>query len=227
MGVYEQPGVYPVQIRVQGTLGIERVDRGAIIIRYLHRLFPWLVRRSTGSDWRPARTYEYDFTMTAQATIVAKDKAERVALTSSPESDQTMRAAFSSASSHNCVAQYATDSGERWIRGCGQITYKNLPTAVAFTVAVELPDGRRIEETTVGSRGFSARAGDSGIFTVYPSEFIRWEQPGGYDATVVLTPAPDRAYQDPAIKTLWDGTLRFPISFKIDANPPRGWPPQP
>jgi hypothetical protein len=227
LGVHQQPGTYPAQIHVQGTLGIERAGGGAVIVRYLHRILPWLVPRSTRGGWRPARTYEYDLTVATEVTIVAKDRAEQVAVTSSPDLDQAMRAAFSSASSRNCIAQYSTPSGDRWIRGFGQITYQNLPTAVAFKVAVDLPDGHRIEETTTGPKQVSARAGDSGVFTVYPSEFIRLEQPGRYDATLILTPAPDYAYRDPAIKTVWNGTLELPISFKIDANAPPGGPPPP
>ncbi len=41
------------------------------------------------------------------------------------------------------------------------------------------------------------------------------EEPGDYSATLILRPDPKYAYEDPAIKTLWNGTLEFPISFFV------------
>ena len=40
--------------------------------------------------------------------------------------------------------------------------------------------------------------------------------PGEYKAAVVLRPDPNHAYEDPAIKEIWGGTLEFPITFAID-----------
>lgn len=227
LGAYEQPGTYAVRLRVQGTLGIERAGGGAVIAEYLHRILPGPISSSMDWGWSSARTYKYDFTLTTRVTIVAEDKAERVELTSSPQLDATMRAAFSSASRRGPVALYSTASGDRWVRGSSQIAYRSLPAAMAFKVAIRLPDGRTIEGNGSGSNRFSAGAGESGVVTVSPTDATQLEQPGTYEAKILLTPDPDWAYRNPRIKTLWNGTLEFPLSFHVDANAPPGWPLQP
>jgi len=39
--------------------------------------------------------------------------------------------------------------------------------------------------------------------------------PGDYEGTCVLRPDPNFAYDDPAIKEIWNGTLEFPMSFSL------------
>jgi hypothetical protein len=41
------------------------------------------------------------------------------------------------------------------------------------------------------------------------------QEPGDYAGTLVLSPDPNYAYEDPAIKAIWNGTLEFPISFSV------------
>ncbi|MBP7052998.1 MAG: hypothetical protein KBE65_18490 [Phycisphaerae bacterium] len=218
-GAYEQPGVYPVSIHIRWGMGIERADRLGAIINRLRLALPQL--RLLPSGWTSARTYECDFTTTTEIEVVAKDEAEQVQVTSSPDLDKAMKARFAVARP-SPMMQYSTGSGNRWIRGPGQLTYTDLPAAAAFGVVLRLSDGREI--ATAGTH--VARAGDSGVVNI-PLWDLKLEQPGRYEATLVLTPAPDAAYRDPAIKVVWNGTLEFPISFRIDANAPPGWPPQP
>jgi hypothetical protein len=154
---------------------------------------------------------------------VAEDEAERIELASSPELDQAMRTVFSASPQRGIVTQFATPSGDRWIRwrkSTGQITYKELPAAVAFDVVLRLPDGREFEGTATQRPQFCARAGSSGVFTPSASGLSWPEQPGRYDATLVLKPNLDLAYRDPRIKILWNGTLELPISFEIYTNGP-------
>ena len=39
--------------------------------------------------------------------------------------------------------------------------------------------------------------------------------PMSITGTLVLRPDPDYAYEDPAIKSIWNGTLEFPISSSV------------
>ena len=43
--------------------------------------------------------------------------------------------------------------------------------------------------------------------------------PRQYEATIVLRADPNIAYNDPAIKAIWGGTLEFPISFSVYEEP--------
>ena len=44
--------------------------------------------------------------------------------------------------------------------------------------------------------------------------------PGEYEATFVLRPDPNYAYDDPTIKEMWGGTLEFPMSFSLYEDTP-------
>jgi hypothetical protein len=44
------------------------------------------------------------------------------------------------------------------------------------------------------------------------------DEPNTYTGSIVLRADPNRAYEDPAIKTIWDGELEFPVSFSVLAE---------
>jgi hypothetical protein len=210
---HTQPGTYPIELRIQCSLGIERASRATTVLGYLHDGLPWLIPKP--ATWQPGRTYECDFTVSSEVNVVGED-AEEIELISSPEVDQAMRAAFSAR--HIAIETgFSTPAGERWVRGSAEISYESLPLAAAFSVTLRLPEGREIPARGTWPSTLSARAGSSGSFTVDPSSLIV-EAPGRYRATLVLVPDPNLAYRDPTIKAIWNGMLEFPISFIIDAN---------
>jgi hypothetical protein len=213
---YTQPGAYPVKLRIQCSMGIERTSRLTTALGYLHDGVPWLIPEPAA--WQPARTYKCDFTVSSEVQVVDHD-AEKVELVSSPELDQAMRAAFSAGHS-SMETMLSTPAGPRWVRGSALIHYENIPLAAAFRVILRLPDGREIPQYGVWPREFSARAGSSGSFQTDPSG-LTIEAPGRHKATLILVPDPNLAYKDPTIKAIWNGTLEFPISFFIDVNEPR------
>jgi hypothetical protein len=215
-GLCTQPGTYPVELRLQCSLGIERASRAMTVLSFLHDGLPWLI--PDPAAWQPSRTYECDFTVSSEVVVVEAKDAEKVELVSSPELDRAMRAAFS-ARYVGVETGFSTPAGERWVRGSSQISYENIPLAIAFSVVLRLPDGREIPQCGLWPIYFSARAGTSGDFKVDPSNFIV-ETPGRHKAKLVLVPDPNLAYKDPTIKAIWNGTLEFPVSFSIDANQP-------
>jgi hypothetical protein len=210
-----QPGTYPVELRLQYSLGIECGSRMTTVLDYLHDGLPWLIPES--GTWRPGRTYECDVTVSSEV-IVGGDDAEEIGLISSPELDQAMRAAFSTRYI-GMETGISTPAGMRWVRGSAQISYENIPLAVAFRVALRLPDGRETPVHSLWPSTLSARAGSSGSLTIDPSSLVV-ETPGRYNATLVLAPDPGLAYTDVAIKSIWNGTLELPIRFTVDANAP-------
>jgi len=210
-----QPGTYPLELRLQYSLGIERASRATTVLSYLHDGFPWLIPEP--ATWQPGRTYECDVTVSSEV-IIAGDDAEKIELISSPELDQAMRAAFSGRYI-GMETGFSTPAGQRWVRGSAQVSYENIPVAAAFRIALRLPEGREIPVRGTWPQALSARAGSSGSLTIDPSSLVI-ETPGQYKATLVLVPDPDLAYTDVAIKSIWNGTLEFPIRFTIDANAP-------
>lgn len=213
---YTQPGTYPLELRIQCSVGIERASKGTTLLYHLHDGLPWLIPEP--AMWQPGRIYDCDFTISGQTIVIADGEVEKVGLTSSPELDRAMRAAFSARHIY-IESSVSTSIGERRVLGATQIVYKDIPLAGAFTITLRLPDGRDLPQPGSWPKEFSARAGRSGKFTVYPSNFAL-DMPGRYKGTVVLVPDPDLAYRDVAIKSIWNGTLEFPISFTIDANAP-------
>jgi hypothetical protein len=159
-------------------------------------------------------TYQCGFVTPFDVNIVEKDQAERLELITDPQTDQTVRAGVTAAAS-NHRAIYETPAGRRGYRGSADVTFKTLPVAVAFELSLRLPDGRELPAGTKRQpQHFRLRAGDFGALLVDVGSFGLTE-PGEYAGTLVLRPDPDHAYENPAIKSIWNGTLEFPISFFI------------
>jgi hypothetical protein len=125
-----------------------------------------------------------------------------------------MRAAFRDIS--------ATRSGKvprRWSHAISRSTvyirYENIPAAVGFEPVLCLDDGREIPSEGRASRRLRARAGESGMFIVSPWILVS-EESGPFRGVLELRADPEAAYEDPAIKAIWGGTLAFPITFSVD-----------
>jgi hypothetical protein len=52
------------------------------------------------------------------------------------------------------------------------------------------------------------------VFTVSPWVLVS-DESGIFTGALELRADPEAAYEDPAIKAIWDGELRFPISFSV------------
>ncbi len=212
-----EPGTYQAQIRAECRImhPVDHPTRPTLWDRphaQLQRRFPALFRpRPWVSD---ELTYECRFATPFDLNIVEKNRAERLELIADPQTDQTMRAAIAAVPS-KLRGSYETVAGRHGYRGSPQVMFKNPPVAVAFELSLRLPDGR---ELPTGSKRqpqhFRLRAGDFGGFVVDVGSFGLTE-PDEYVGTLVLKPDPDYAYEDPAIKSIWNGTLEVPISFFI------------
>ncbi len=210
-----EPGIYHARIhttcKVINTAGRKFTLWDRLSIR-LRRTF-----------WRPpaARvpvssptTYECRFSVSFDLNIVEKDQAERLELIADPQTDGIMRAAIVTETSDRHGA-YGTAAGRRGHRGSASVTFKTLPIAAAFELSLRLADGRELPAgANRQPQRIRVRAGKSGSFVVNVGSFGITE-PGDYAGTLVLRSDSNYAYEDPAIKTLWNGTLEFPISFVV------------
>ena len=211
-------GVYPIELRQEYKVNLgDRQHRwswrpfGGPFPRCLLPRRRTIVRRFVSSKvW----DYKYVITVRAEVVMVEAEDAEKVALVSSGELDEGMRAAFWDIS--------ATRSGRvprRWghaiSRSTVYIRYENIPAAVGFEPVLCLDDGREIPSEGRASRRLRARAGESGVFIVSPWILVS-DESGTFTGSLVLRADPEAAYEDPAIKEIWGGTLTFPITFSAD-----------
>jgi len=159
-------------------------------------------------------TYGCQFVVPVDLNIVEKDQAERLERIADPQTDKTMRTAIAIETSDR-HGVYGTPVGRRGHRGSTNVTLQTLPVAAAFALSLRLADGRELPSGPHPQpQRIRVRAGRSGGFAVNVGSFGITE-PGDYAGTLVLRPDPNYAYEDPAIKTLWNGTLEFPISFAV------------
>jgi len=203
--IYSQPGTYPLEIRVQCALGIERSNR-------LGDLVAWCMRRvggSLGAMWQPAQTYNCDFTLRTEIVVAAQEEAETVEMVSNPDLDRAVRKAFlmDGPGANSASLALAPGSGITPLACC--INYQNLPIAVSFQCVRRLPDGREVPFPGWYPEQFRAPAGSSGSFFV-DLQIIKPPPKGDSLGTIVLKPDRELAYMDPTFKTIWNGTLEFP-----------------
>ena len=210
---FPQAGTYPLEIRFQYALGIERANR-------LWGLFAWLLRRvgvAPGAGWQPARTYDCDFTVRTEVVVAPQEEAETVELVANPDLDRAVRRAFLMDSPDANSASSPSAAGPQMTPSVFYIHYRNLPIAVSFECVRRLPDGREIPFPGWYPEQFRAPAGSSGSFFV-DLQLIRPSRGGESLGTIVLKPDRELAYRDPTIKAIWNGTLEFPI--QSTAAPP-------
>ncbi len=214
-----KPGIHPAEIYIACKIvtvpGRRRTfwDRLSMTPRRLLGRPPAMrMVASTGP------TYECQLAVPFDLSIVEKDQAEQLELVADPQAGEIMRAAIAIETSDRHGA-YGTPAGPRGHRGSMSVTFKTLPVAAAFELSLRLADGRELPSgTNRQPQRIRVRAGSSGTFMVDVGSFGITE-PGDYAGTLVLRSDPNYAYEDPAIKTLWNGTLEFPIAFMVYVQP--------
>lgn len=217
-----RPGVYHTTIRYKLTLTYRR--------RYLSlgaRVRAWIMRRILGRRARVSPVargsmYACTFGVPVEITVAAADEAEQLVLLADATLDEAMRGAVTYGTSDR-HGVYETPSGRRGYRQSTGVALEELPVAIAFELSLRLNDGRDLPRSGAGPpQRIRYRAGSSGVFDVDIGRF-GLETPGEYTGVLRLTADPDYAYEDPAIKAIWNGTLEFPISFFVYEKPrPKG-----
>jgi hypothetical protein len=221
-GLPAEPGVYHGEIRTTCKIINTTIRRPTLWDRFYGTL-----RRRLGRLPAPRGpvsvepTYECRFAVPFDLNVVEADRAERVERIADPQTDGAMRAAIATLTSEQ-RGVYETAVGRRYHHGCTYLTFATLPLAVALELSLRLTDGRELPAGVNSQhQRLRVRAGTSGIFLAEVGSFGLTE-PGEYNGTLVLTPDPDYAYEDPAIKSIWNGTLELPIHFTIAAGPSTG-----
>jgi hypothetical protein len=171
---------------------------------------------------REIESYEAHLEIPLEIVVVEAAEAEQVTLVSDPELGEAIRQSFT------CRHQdgYLLRGEPRPIayNGVTVLKWKEAPIALVFEPVLRLPDGREILNPSrhiTGVGRFRTRAGGSGLLYCAPfMTELPLAVPGEYEATVVLRPDPNLAYEDVTIKEIWGETLEFPISFTLTEEPP-------
>lgn len=210
-GLPSEPGVYHGEIRTTCKIINTAIRKPTL----WDRIYATLRRpRAARAPVSVEPTYECRFAVPFDLNVVEGDRAERLERIADPQTDGTMRMAIATLTSEQ-HGVYGTAPGRRGYRGCTYLTFKTLPLAVAFELSLRLTDDRELPAAANSQRQhLRVRAGTSGIFPVNVGNFGITE-PGEYAGTLVLRSDPNYAYEDPAIKALWNGTLEFPIAFVV------------
>ena len=162
----------------------------------------------------PQPHYEATVSVPLQLTVLA-DGAETITLRSNRELDTAMRKAFKVRR-----RSYTCDSGNRSIVidvVNTSIEHAALPENVGFRAVYRNGTG-----TVAPLPGFKAhlRAGEPWPPLPFPTfHLLDTLKPGTYSGSIIYLPDADAAYEDPAIKTIWGGTLEIPVKFTITGPP--------
>jgi len=171
---------------------------------------------------REIGSYKSHFEVPLKIDIVEPQDAEQVALVSDPRLEEIIRQSFTC--HHRDGSRLRGEPRPVAYNGVAVLTWKESPIALVFETVLRLPDGQEIphpSHRTTGVGRFRTRAGSSEV--LYCTPFLRQlplAVPGQYEATIVLRPDPNFAYDDPTIKEIWGGTLEFPMSFSLYEETP-------
>jgi hypothetical protein len=157
-------------------------------------------------------SYKCSFTVPVEIIVTEKADAEQIEFVSNQELDKTMAEAFS-AEALDGARKFRDGQIHLLSQGGLTISWKEIPVAVAFKARVEFSkDGRNYRKSVSGV--IRVRCGGSGSFEIDPRR-LGFTEAGEYECTVILVPDTNIAYCDPAIKSIWNGQLRFPMSVTI------------
>jgi hypothetical protein len=182
------------------------------------RWFPWnlvplhAVTRPTPPLPREP-LYRCAFSVPVEIVTGHRRPARKAAVVSNAELDKAMHAAFTSRCERGYLCSYETTAAARIGIGAVEISYNNLPTAVAFELFFKQPDGSQLPPKPAAGT-VTIPAGGSGSFFVGPSDFCI-EQTGRYTGTILLKTDADSPLSDPAIESIWDGQLELPMDGRF------------
>ena len=180
-------------------------------IRYTHVVIPG---NSVDTN---AALYRCEFEIPITIRVVAPQKAEPIRLVSNPSLNEQMKTAIRLEVEPSGGSSWSVGEVRIEMKPTCRFTYLPLPENVAFRATyrdesgleIPLPEFLLLQRAgrTWGTRGSTWSCDVSFAWTDLPE--------GQRKGTVVLTPDVEAAYRDPEIKTLYSGTLEFPIEFEV------------
>jgi hypothetical protein len=207
----DRPGKFAMEVRCHYLLAPSSEGSEFYFTNPLGRFLRPLLERIKVEPWLPPpekKWYQVRFNVPVEIAVVNEAKAEQVQLLSYPELDALMRTAFSS----SLLPKSPYDLRKF------HVSARRLPANVAFRCYVELPDGAQKSSPRPEFQRLRAYAGRDFAIDFLIGDFIP-DRPGTYDAKLVFEPDPNYAFEDATIKSIWNGTLEFPIHFTVAPEP--------
>jgi len=174
-----------------------------VVLRYTYELLTTEVMAPYEEHRAAKPLYVCSFEVPVSIRVVEPEASEKVALVSDKHLDSEIVGGFSID-----VTMY---------RSPHVVSEHPLAENVAFRVAYRDQAGQSkpFEQFSVTARGGHARHSPGGKWT-RPVPWDRLElEPGRHTGTLVLETDAELAYQDAAMKTVWDGTIELPVEFEI------------
>jgi len=170
----------------------------------------------------PLRTgtvlHECFFEMPITLRVVEPEQAEKVVLKSDPGLDNQIKTAFKLVRRSVGWASYSVGDDTYQYRPMLGLEAPTFPENVAFKVSYRDEAGSTIafENFFVSQRAGTSLGLDpsSSVIPIVPLNNLGLE-PGHYRGVIVLETDAELAYQDAAMKTVWDGTIELPVEFEI------------
>jgi hypothetical protein len=208
-------GKFSMELRLHYALVPPREDRRPYptnpVGQFVYDLLDRINRRrqSTGSEERP---YQVSFRVPVDINVVPETEAEQVQLLSSPELDARMKEGL-----RPRVSLRGFDQQPLEVR----VFARCLPATVVFDCFLELPDGTKIRSSRPENRHLTGYAGQDFELRLWWEEYRvdRFDVP---EAKLVFESDPNHAFEEPTIKAIWNGRLKFPNPFRTASDPNAG-----
>jgi hypothetical protein len=158
-------------------------------------------------------SYKCNFTVPIELNFMEENKAEKIALIADPSIKNLMKAAFQI---RVCDKHLYGENGgtTTLVKGLIEFYYIRTPTDAAFNITYIDKAGK---EYPLRSSFWALKEDKKNslkqIYIAYKNLPI--ENEGIFEGTLFFRSDPETALRNPKIKSIWDGTLEFPIKFEV------------
>jgi len=155
--------------------------------------------------------FEQNRTRKVTLRVVPPKEAVPVRPVSNPALDRRMGSAIWT---RPMVGGYLYSKRTRRMEGGLNIFYRRLPENMAIKAVFVDDKGNRTPITYAKDIGLLYR-GRSGFILWVEADVNQFVEPGTYRGKLELKPDRELANRDAEMKTIWGGTLEFPVSFTV------------
>lgn len=179
-------------------------------------VFRYALSDSSRPSGPPA--YECSFDVPITVRVVEPEQAEKVVLKSNPRLDGRIKAAFKIVKGPELWVSHSLSGSAYRYRPFLSLEAPTFPENVALRVSYRDEAG-----LTTSFKNFfvSQRAGtslgldpSSYVIPIVPFDTFGLA-PGHHRGVIVLETDADLAYQDAAMKSVWDGVIELPVKFEV------------
>lgn len=162
--------------------------------------------------------YECSFDIPITVRVVEPEQAEKVVLKSNPALDSQIKTAFTLVRRAVRWVSYSVGDDTYQYRPLLDLEAPTFPENVAFKVSYRDEAGfiAAFDNFFVSQRAGTSLGLDpsSYVIPIVPLSNLRLE-PGHYRGVIVLETDVELAYQDAAMKSVWDGVIELPVKFEV------------